>query len=88
MIMPSLKTTSQRGTNAVLKLREQKLKRGLPFMINAKELATNQCYLEYPNGIIKLISIVHATQNIDVVRELTKEESGKLRSRFHFPLFQ
>lgn len=88
MSMASLKTIGERGTNAVLKLREHKLKNGLPFMINTNELATNQYYLEYPNGTIKLISIIPASQDIDIVRELTKEESTKLRRRFRFSLLQ
>ena len=82
--MQTIKVTSQRGTDAVRKLREQKLKNGVPFMINAKELATNQCYLEYPNGSIKLITVIHSTKDIDVVRELTLREANDLRTRFHF----
>lgn len=82
--MSTVKTTSKKGTNAVRKLREQKLRSGLPFMINVKELATNQCYLEYPNGSIKLISVVHAARDIDVIRELTPSEANNLRQRLQF----
>ncbi len=82
--MSTIKITSEKGTNAVKKLREQKLKSGLPFMINVKELSTDQCYLEYPDGVIKLITIVHSTRDIDVVRELTLTEANNLRRRFHF----
>ncbi len=82
--MSTVKNTSRKGTIAVKKLREQKLRSGLPFMINVKELATNQCYLEYPNGSIKLITVVHSSREIDVVRELTSMEATHLRNRFHF----
>lgn len=82
--MSTIKITSEKGTNAVKKLREHKLKNGQPFMINVKELATNQCYLEYPNGSIKLITVAHSTQDLDVVRELTATEAQHLRLRFHF----
>lgn len=82
--MSTIKITSRKGTNAVKKLREKKLKNGLPFMINVKELSTNQCYLEYPNGSIKLITVVHSARDIDVVRELTLIEATHLRRRFHF----
>ncbi len=82
--MSTVKITSKKGTDAVKKLREQKLRNGLPFMINVKELSTNQCYLEYPNGSIKLITVVHSTRDIDVVRELTSAEATHLRQRFHF----
>ncbi len=83
-IMSTITTTSRKGTNAVRKLREQKLRNGMPFMINVKELSTNQCYLEYPNGTIKLITVIHSTRDIDVVRELTSIEATHLRQRFHF----
>lgn len=82
--MSTVKITSRKGTNAVKKLREQKLKSGLPFMINVKELSTNQCYLEYPNGSINLITVVHSSREIDVIRELTSMEATHLRKRFHF----
>ena len=82
--MSTVKITSKKGTNAVKKLREKKLRSGLPFMINVKELSTNQCYLEYPNGSIKLITVVHSARDIDVIRELTSMEATHLRQRFHF----
>ena len=82
--MDSIKTTSKKGTDAVKKLREQKLRNGLPFMINSRELSSNQCYLEYPNGSIKLVTAVHSTRDIDVVRELTSDEANRLRRRFRF----
>jgi len=82
--MSTIKITSKKGTDAVKKLREQKLRNGLPFMINVKELSTNECYLEYPNGSIKLITVVHSTRDIDVVRELSLTEATLLRRRFHF----
>jgi len=82
--MISVELSSKQGTIAVRKLREQKLKNGLPFMINTKELATNQCYLEYPNGSIKLIRVVNSKRDIDVIRELSDSEATDLRNRFHF----
>jgi hypothetical protein len=82
--MSSINITSEKGTNAVRKLREQKLRKGLPFMINAEELSTNQCYLEYPNGSIKLITVEPSTIEMDVIRELTLTEATELRQRFHF----
>ncbi len=82
--MYTLQTASRIGTNSVKKLRESKLKSGLPFMINIKELPTNQCYLEYPDGSIKLMAVVHATVNMNVVRELTATEADQLRLRLHF----
>lgn len=82
--MSTIETSSRKGTDAVKKLRERKLKSGLPFMINVKELSTNQCYLEYPNGNIQLITLVKSTKELDIIRELTPVEANELRKRFEF----
>jgi hypothetical protein len=84
VIMSTIKFEANKGTNAVKKLREQKLRSGLPFMINVEELSSNQCYLEYPNGTIKLINVAPASRDIDVIRELSPAEANLLRTRFHF----
>ena len=75
---------SNRNGVVVKKLREQKLRAGLPFMINVQELDSNQCYLEYPNGIIKLVSVVSATKDIYVLKELKPLDAINLRKRFKF----
>ncbi|MFZ6024714.1 MAG: hypothetical protein ACOYVG_09730 [Bacteroidota bacterium] len=84
--MTVVQIASNKGTRAVKKLREQKLKNGLPFMINVKELSTDQCYLEYPNGSIKLISVAHSSRDFAVIRELSNIEATRLRSRFNFSM--
>jgi hypothetical protein len=78
------KISSNRNGIVVKKLRDQKLRAGLPFMINMKELDSNQCYLEYPNGIIKLVSIVPSTRDINVVKELETLDANNLRKRLNF----
>jgi hypothetical protein len=80
------KISSNRNGIVVKKLREQKLRAGLPFMINVKELASNQCYLEYPNGSIKLVSIISSSRDINVVSELNTSEANNLRKRLNFSL--
>jgi hypothetical protein len=80
------KISSNRNGIVVKKLREQKLRAGLPFMINVKELASNQCYLEYPNGSIKLVSIISSTRDINIVSELNTSEANNLRKRLNFSL--
>jgi hypothetical protein len=82
--MTELKTMEKRGTEGVRKLRLQKLKNGYPFMINSKELLSNQCYLEYPNGIIKLVTFTKAARDFSVIRELSYTEANILRSRYKF----
>lgn len=78
--------SSNRNGVVVKKLREQKLRAGLPFMINVKELASNQCYLEYPNGVIKLVSIISSTRDINIVAELNASEANNLRKRLNLSL--
>jgi hypothetical protein len=86
MMKVTIKTAGKKGTNAVRKLREQKLRAGLPFMINTKELATNQCYLEYPDGAIRLVTVRHTARDIEVDRELSNYEAIQLRKQFDFAL--
>lgn len=80
------KISSNRNGVVVKKLRQQKLRAGLPFMINVKELASNQCYLEYPNGVIKLVSIISSTRDINVISELKPSEAKTLRKRLDFSI--
>jgi len=77
---------SNRNSVIVKKLRDQKLRAGLPFMINVKELASNQCYLEYPSGVIKLVSVISSTRDINVVKELNASDANNLRKRLKFSL--
>jgi hypothetical protein len=70
------------GTNAVKKLRKDKFLKGHPFMINSNELPSNQCYLEYPNGEIKLVALSSSTRDFTILRELTLIESGSIREKY------
>jgi len=75
---------SNRNSIIVKKLRDQKLRAGFPFMINDNELASNQCYLEFPNGVIKLISVNLSTRDINVIKELNASDANNLRKRLNF----
>ena len=77
---------SNRNGIVVKKLREQKLRAGLPFMINVNELSSNQCYLEYPNGVIKLVSIISSSRDINGIKELNTSDANNLRKRLNFSL--
>ena len=76
--------SSSKNSIVVRKLREQKLRDGLPFMINVKELSSNQCYIEYPDGIIKLVSVISSTKEICVEKVLNSADANKLRKRLNF----
>lgn len=70
------------GVNAVRMLRQNKLSKGLPFMINSKSLPSGQCYLEYPDGVIKLVTIDGSLQDFKIIRELDPQETERLRKRY------
>lgn len=80
------KIITNRNAIVVKKLRMQKLKAGFPFMINMKELDTSQCYLEYPNGTIKLVTFVSSTRDINIIKELNTLDANNLRKRLDFSL--
>jgi hypothetical protein len=70
--MIELKSIERKGTEAVGKLRQQKLSNGHPFMINSKALPTIQCYLEFPDGSIKLATLKKSGRDFEIIRELSK----------------
>lgn len=79
----ALKVKERSGTNAVRILRKSKLNRGQPFMINSRALPSTQCYLEYPDGSIKLVTLTSAQTDLKVIRDLSPEETASLRKRFN-----
>lgn len=80
--MSTLQSTAAQGTEAVKRLRRQKLASGLPFMINDSELLSGQCYLEQPDGSIQLVKLAASTRDFDFVRELSEQERRQLRSKY------
>lgn len=74
------------ATLSVRNLRLQKLKMGLPFMINSRELPIGrQCYIEYPDGSIKQASLSNNSKEFIILRQLTEHESITLRTRYNLP---
>jgi hypothetical protein len=71
------------GTEAVKRLRLKKLKSGFPFMINSNDLPINECYLEYPDGSIVLVSIQDSARDFTLIRSLSKKEESELRLKFN-----
>ncbi|MEO6869491.1 MAG: hypothetical protein ABI168_07590 [Ginsengibacter sp.] len=51
-------------------IRKEKLSQGLPFMINSDELPSYQCYLEYPDGSIKIAEVDSRDSDFKIVGEL------------------
>ncbi len=70
------------GMAAIKNLRESKLKSGLPFMINAKTLPSDQCYLEYPDGSIALVTLSRKDNDFKVITEYSEDEGSLIRKQF------
>lgn len=70
------------GMKAVRNLRENKLRSGLPFMINTYTLSSDQCYLEYPNGDIMLVALCRKTFDSKVIKRLSSQEILLLRKKY------
>lgn len=71
------------GTNAVRKLRENKLKNGHPFMINSSSLPSNQAFLEYPNGSIAIVEIYKSGFDFVIVKQLNPTEINSVRLKYN-----
>lgn len=80
-------TFDKSGSDAVRRLRIEKLRKGLPFMINSNDLPQHHCYLEYPDGRIMLVFLPEGAINFSVVKELSIKESSQLRDKFHLESF-
>jgi hypothetical protein len=84
--MKYVKEIETLGSNAVKKLRITRLKRGQFFMINMNSLPPDHCYLEFPEGNIKLAVYESGSKDFTILRELETEESSDLRKRFNLEL--
>jgi hypothetical protein len=78
-VMTALQMIGKIGTDAVKELRLQKLRNGLPFMIDSDDLENNQCYLEFPDGTIKLVCLTTGAREFTKVRTLSANEARSLR---------
>ena len=54
-------------------------------MINSEDLPTDQCYLEFPEGTIKLVQLKQSAKDFTVLRTLSAEEEQKIRRKYNFP---
>ena len=73
------KKLEQSGLLAIQLLRKNKLEQGHPFMINSVKLPVDQCYLEFPNGNIQIVTICHTRKDFKVVKELSAREQTSIR---------
>jgi hypothetical protein len=80
--MTTLQLIEKVGNEAVQKLRLEKLRSGHPFMINSRDLESNQCYLEYPDGSIQLVYLKNTAKDFTLIRTLSSSEELSLRNRY------
>ncbi len=85
--MSEAEIIQKKGSDAVKKLRFEKLKNGNPFMINSNDLPTGQCYLEYPDGKITLVRLSENSLDFTLIRELADEESKIIRTKYQLESF-
>jgi len=83
--MTQIQEIERTGTAAVKRLRIRKLKSGHPFMINSKDLPGNQCYLEFPDGSISLVTIIKPARDFTVIKKLSQIEGNIIRAKYNLP---
>jgi len=81
--MTQIQEIERTGTAAVKRLRIRKLKSGHPFMINSKDLPGNQCYLEFPDGSISLVTIIKPARDFTVIKKLSQIEGNSIRAKYN-----
>lgn len=82
MTTETLIALNEKGSDAVKKLRKQRLINGLPFMINARELTGVKCFLEYPDGSITEVERSANGSDFETIRTLSAAEADELRVRY------
>ena len=81
--MTKIEQIQKLNSDVVRKLRINKLAAGKPFMINAKNLPSNQSYLEFPDHSIKLVGISANQRDFTVISVLGKKEAMQIRKFYH-----
>jgi len=77
--MSEIESLENIATKAVHRLRTETLVSGQPFMINVKGLPKNQCYLEFPDHTIQLVTFEKEKSDFVVVENLSSKDRERLR---------
>ena len=64
------KKLEKSASRVIRQLRKRKLDNGQPFMINSDDLPSHQCYLEYPDGSIKIVEAGSKGSDFKIIEEL------------------
>lgn len=79
-------TTQDKITSlAILALRKQKLSQNIPFMINSEILEPHQCFLEYPDGSIKIAEADSNKCDFKILFEYNSKDLHWLRQKLNLP---
>ena len=73
------KKMEQSALRKIRQLRKKKLQQGLPCMISSDDLPAEQCYLEYPDGSIKIAEAGFRSSNFKIIEELDYFNAQLLR---------
>ena len=79
--MSEIEVLEEVATKAVHRLRVDTLSSGQPFMINVKGLPSNQCYLEFPDHSIQLVTFVQGKNDFIPIRTLRTRDRERLKKR-------
>jgi len=79
--MSEIEVLENIATKAVHRLRTETLTSGQPFMINVNNLPPGQCYLEFPDKTIQLVTFVQGKNDFVPVRNLRARDRERLRKR-------
>ena len=75
------KKLEKSASRVIRQLRKRKLKSGQPFMINSDDLPSHQCYLEYPDGSIKIAEVGSKGSDFKIIKELDYFNADFLRHK-------
>jgi hypothetical protein len=81
--MNNLEVLSVIGTNAVKRLRDDKLASGIPFMINSKDLPRKQSYLEFPDRTIQIVTVSEDAHSFVTLKTLDASQADAVRQRYN-----
>lgn len=69
------------ASKVIKALRKKKLSQGIPFMINSDILEPYQCFLEYPDGSIKIAEADSTRCDFKIVFEYDTKDLQWLRKK-------
>jgi hypothetical protein len=79
--MSEIEVLENIATKAVHRLRTETLNAGQPFMINVEGLPANQCYLEFPDHSIQLVTFLQGKNDFIPIKNLSTRDRDRLRKR-------